>query len=197
MNAEEKEYLSSLKSIVLVDPNDIKVLAKEVASAEYLGVDPKPLRAAEYVQITGYVDSKPKVSFIIWATELRLKDGPVFHIFRNNRFSLCLEELRPQVQPFEWRMYCALRLQSLHRRMRDAADRGGIYPTPFQWCDAIEQYLRALNHPENSIKWAFSCPSVREGRCNYAMNWDRRLGSPPDTVLLFEAKPGWNQHGGP
>ena len=48
LNREEKQYVSSLKAIVLIDSNDIKVLADEVASAEYKGIDPKPLRAAEY-----------------------------------------------------------------------------------------------------------------------------------------------------
>jgi hypothetical protein len=32
---------------------------------------------------------------------------------------------------------------------------------------------------------------------DYAMNPDCEPNSPPDTVLLFEARPGWNQHGGP
>jgi hypothetical protein len=34
-------------------------------------------------------------------------------------------------------------------------------------------------------------------RSNYAINPNCRRDSPPDTVLLFETKPGWNQHGGP
>jgi hypothetical protein len=33
--------------------------------------------------------------------------------------------------------------------------------------------------------------------CTYAMNPNCREDSPPDTVSLFESKPGWNQHGGP
>jgi hypothetical protein len=31
----------------------------------------------------------------------------------------------------------------------------------------------------------------------YAMNPNCRKDSPPDTVFLFESKPGWDQHGGP
>jgi hypothetical protein len=38
---------------------------------------------------------------------------------------------------------------------------------------------------------------VGEWRSNYAMNPDCKRDSPPDTVLLFEASHGWNQHGGP
>jgi len=39
------------------------------------------------------------------------------------------------------------------------------------------------------------CPSVRQS--HYAMNPDCDPNSPPDTVLLFETKTGWNQYGGP
>jgi hypothetical protein len=38
---------------------------------------------------------------------------------------------------------------------------------------------------------------VRVWVCDYAMNPDCEPNSPKDTVLLFEAEPGWNQHGGP
>jgi hypothetical protein len=41
-------------------------------------------------------------------------------------------------------------------------------------------------------------PCCQYGRpCDHAMNWNWEPNSPPDTVLLFETKPGWNQHGGP
>ncbi len=32
---------------------------------------------------------------------------------------------------------------------------------------------------------------------DYAMNPNCHVDSPPNTVLLFETQPGWNQHGGP
>ena len=51
---------------------------------------------------------------------------------------------------------------------------------------------------EDRITWAFSCPSMREPhKSHYAMNPECRPDSPPETVLLFETKAGWNQHGGP
>lgn len=42
----------------------------------------------------------------------------------------------------------------------------------------------------------FKCSAASEGRCHYAMNPNCEPNSPPDMVLLFEAKAGWNQHGG-
>ncbi|MGD2095208.1 MAG: hypothetical protein PVH77_09410, partial [Phycisphaerales bacterium] len=43
----------------------------------------------------------------------------------------------------------------------------------------------------------YRCPSSIEGECHYAMNSNCTTISPPDMVLLFETKAGWNQHGGP
>lgn len=71
LNEEEnRQRGSSLKSIMLVDPNDIKELANVVSSAEFMGLDPKPTQFTDYIQITGYVDSKPRISFKIWRSDL-------------------------------------------------------------------------------------------------------------------------------
>ncbi len=43
----------------------------------------------------------------------------------------------------------------------------------------------------------FGCHHYGKNMCHFAMNPDCKLYSPQDTVLLFEAKGGWNQHGGP
>jgi hypothetical protein len=79
---------------------------------------------------------------------------------------------------------------------------------------------RTRRHGEKQIAGMFRCPSrhpsdglgaadghgdkskplnqtVTSRQSDYAMNPNCRLDSPPDTVLLFETKPGWNQHGGP
>lgn len=75
-------------------------------------------------------------------------------------------------------------------------------------------------YSDTDIADRFTCPSVRQpaeaedtGTCpsepnlpklikplwesHYAMNPNCELNSPPDMVLLFETKAGWNQHGGP
>lgn len=43
----------------------------------------------------------------------------------------------------------------------------------------------------------YKCPSAGYGECHYAMNPNCKLESPPNMVLLFETKGGWNQQGGP
>jgi hypothetical protein len=49
----------------------------------------------------------------------------------------------------------------------------------------------------DNIKMPHKCPSASEGKSHYAMNPNCKFDSPSDTVFLFEAKEGWNQHGGP
>jgi hypothetical protein len=72
-------------------------------------------------------------------------------------------------------------------------------------------------YPDTFIAKVFTCPRmhassvwfgcVREASApsppvdtwisDYAMNPNCQGDSPKDMVLLFESKPGWNQHGGP
>jgi len=84
---------------------------------------------------------------------------------------------------------------------------------------AVDGRTRRANTDRN-IARMFTCPSVREGACepnrpretnesdafayeppsivsHYAMNPACEPNSPANTVLLFEARAGWNQHGGP
>jgi len=63
------------------------------------------------------------------------------------------------------------------------------YPTADKWCDLLRKYTEVSEKE-------FVCPSVGEGRCNYAMNPNTELTSLPEMVLLFETKGGWNQFGG-
>jgi hypothetical protein len=73
-----------------------------------------------------------------------------------------------------------------------ADDNGGRFPDPNKWCDLLaDKYI---------YKESLECPAARKhhdnGPCNYAMNPYCQPNSPPDTVLLFETKGGWNQYGG-
>lgn len=194
---ENRQYMSSLKSIMLVDPNDIKAFANEVVSAKYEGVDTKPIQATDYIQITGFVDSKPGVPFIIRGTDLWLKDNQGFYIFRNPKFPLCFDKIRYENLPFQRRINCAVNLKGLRRALRDAMGVENKYPAAAEWCDVMEQYERAQTLPKWSITWTFKCPAQQEGRCHYAMNPNCKPDSPMDMVLLFETTEGWNQHGGP
>ncbi|MFC1604195.1 hypothetical protein ACFL5F_04125 [Planctomycetota bacterium] len=192
--------MSSLKSIMLVDPNDINSLADVVASAKHKMGSTKPIQFTEYNQITGYVDSKPKVTFIIWGDELWLKYGSFFQVFYNPKFRSYFSKFASEKLPFQRRIYCSIKLKNLRRELIKAIPDENKYPTAAEWCDAMQQYWQSKpDYParESSLKWAFKCPEKREGRCHYAMNPNCKTDSPADMVLLFETTDGWNQHGGP
>ncbi|MGD0078884.1 MAG: hypothetical protein ABSB91_09725 [Sedimentisphaerales bacterium] len=76
-----------------------------------------------------------------------------------------------------------------------ADEHNNTYPDPNQWCDLTFNYIE-----DQDLK-LFICPgALKRGdkaMCHYAMNPNCEPSSPNDVVLLFEAKGGWNQHGGP
>ena len=195
LTAEEAEYLASLKRLTVIEnPEYISDLAHEVALAKYQRWPPEHERIHDYFRITAYCASARTVSFIMFADRLETEDG---HVFTNPGFPLCLERIRPQIAPFLSRLICMKKMGSLQRRFHNLAGKENEREQVSQWCDVIKQAMQAGNLPENDVKWAFSCPNIRDAACHYAMNADCLADSPPDTVCLFETTAGWNQHGGP
>ena len=93
---------------------------------------------------------------------------------------------------------CATNLYRMGVEFRTMASEGMAWPAPCEWCDVLPRRRLAGNPgAAERIMREFVCPGAGEGRCHYAMNPACRPGSPPDMVLLFETKAGWNQSGGP
>jgi len=95
------------------------------------------------------------------------------------------------------RMLCGTRIKSLGSAiMVYSADNDDKYPTADKWCDLLMTGGYAL--PEY-----FVCDKsdAKIGESSYAFNKNLVgkdiLEIPPDVVLLFETKGGWNQVGGP
>jgi prepilin-type processing-associated H-X9-DG protein len=91
------------------------------------------------------------------------------------------------------RMVCQANLSGITKAMLIYAnDNKERFPDADQWCDLLIK-------TENFNKKQFQCAVDKIGPSSYAMNKNaEKLGanSPPDMVLLFESKPGWNQSGG-
>jgi hypothetical protein len=74
-------------------------------------------------------------------------------------------------------------------------DNDGHYPFAHNWCDAT------LTH--NKTEDVYVCPARPRQRCGYAYNQALSgvhkddVRSPAATVLLFDARGGWNNFGGP
>ena len=122
--------------------------------------------------------------------------------------------LIPELQKIEYRVQCAVNLRDLYyrlqfynvilaRRQKKLPVKDSIiYPVSTDWFDAITS-LGTLPKSDikvfiiDKVKRPPVCPSAGEGKNHYAMNPNCKPDSPPDMVLLFETKAGWNQHGGP
>jgi len=98
-----------------------------------------------------------------------------------------------RVKQVSFRMVCATNMSALGKAMLIyAGTHNDMFPTPSKWCDLL------IEHAE--VPKSFICKGASAGSCNYAMNKNiEKVGifAPPDMVLLFESKPGWNQAGGP
>ncbi|MHC4488714.1 MAG: hypothetical protein ACYSW7_05995 [Planctomycetota bacterium] len=74
------------------------------------------------------------------------------------------------------------------------SDYDNKYPIADKWCDLL------LKYGETREEW-FVCKGAlkkcKKESCHYAINPNCEPNSPPDMVLLFETKAGWNQFGGP
>ena len=106
-----------------------------------------------------------------------------------------LTSIPPIPQERSVQIVCMLHLKSMAVSFRLYSDDfDGCLPGTESWCDALGKYMS----PRMLI-----CPgsNAREDQSSYAMNEyleGRKLaGLPPDLVLLFESKPGWNKAGGP
>ena len=99
-----------------------------------------------------------------------------------------------RVRTIAHRMVCGTNMSGLGMAMMIYSnDNDGDYPTTSQWCDLL------IKHADVN-ECMLQCKSAPEGPCNYAMNKNiEKLGdsAPPDMVLLFESRAGWNQSGGP
>ena len=96
------------------------------------------------------------------------------------------------------RTHCAVNLNQIASMMlMYAHENDSKFPTADKWCELLIEH-------EGAKRSIFHCKASASPphTCSYAMNknienFDKESDAPPDMVLLFETKPGWNQSGGP
>lgn len=95
------------------------------------------------------------------------------------------------------RVACKPHMMEIAKAMQVYANNhNNQYPTVDKWCDLLVMYCEVGPHQ-------FVCPSsdAKEGESSFAFNKNligkKPAELPPDIVLLFETKGGWNQVGGP
>jgi hypothetical protein len=203
LSPAEAQYLQSLQTVIVNNPEHIKALAEDVSQGSDGGIATERSTA----RIVCYRDGERLTSFTVY-------DDASIETEEKQRFAYVaglpnLRKLTPQIRPFEFRVQCAKNLRDLWhrlrlyhraekaRRVRPSSNGEMVYPAPTKWCDAMVRAYRAIGMLDKYLMRPHMCPSAGHGKCHYAMNPKCKLDSPPDMVLLFETKGGWNQHGGP
>jgi len=189
LSPEEIEYLQSPDAIVVDDQKLIKALAHDISSGSYGGsggaIGARPIADIRYH------NGERLTSFTYFILSIKSEEG---HWFDYDRRLPSLEKLTPQIRPFRLRLDCADNLRSLHDRLQSYLESEKAYPAATKWNDSIVRFL--YEPPWPVTVRVLNCPSAGKGKSHYAMNPNCEPNSLPDTVLLFETKAGWNQHGG-
>jgi hypothetical protein len=195
LSASEKEHLRSQKTLLLDDPERMWTLTGEIAK----GFQCEIVQEGSVAHVVCYRDSERLASFTVYHnTGLETEDR---QRFRYSDGLQSLRQLTPEIQPYELRMRCADNLRDLWYRLRFyrsvmEESPESSYVNPADW-SAATAFAYRHRYTDSSIMDPYKCPSASGGECHYAMNPNCEPDSPADTVLLFETKPGWNQHGGP
>jgi hypothetical protein len=183
------------------DPQRIKILALEVGSRYYYDSElPEPVLAftiQNYIDFVCYHNSERLISFTLIGPSM-VTDNKHFFRFKGGGL-VTLETLTPQIYPYYLRVECVKHLRGLRNELRSYSEKKKAYPLSIEWCDDLVRYYQDQEGlgGEKYVLHNLVCPGATEGKSYYAMNSNYRPNSAMDTVLLFETKAGWNQHGGP
>jgi len=194
LSSNEKDYLESTKTFIVTDRRLIEEFAHSVSLGKYAGFALASLSLLNPVYIDCYCNSKHTISFGVFSDIIITKDRRKFKYPTDLR--VMIEP--PEMQTFKLRFYCAWHMQRLYTAGPLSRKSVSSYPEPDRWCDIILRERTNTSYvSEDEMIRIFKCPSAGEGKCHYAMNPNCKPDSSLYTVLLFETKSGWNQHGGP
>jgi hypothetical protein len=201
-NPKETEYLRSIKKIVCNDKRTIAAYTSDLGNGIYseFGLG----RVSLDTRVVAYRDDEEILSFKFYDGAPLDSEGALLtesgdcYDFQAG-FPAFPAVVEKQLGPYLMRSYCETKLWVLGWRGFEAFGPGG-FPEPSEWCDAITRrmqrdWYRIGVRPTKPQKSVFECPGAKT--CHFAMNTHCTANSPSSTVLLFESKPGWNQHGGP
>ena len=224
LNEDERKLIKSFDTWTVTDPQLIRAFDYDVGQGIYRR-DLLGGRSPGGVHVACYRGSERMASFTVYRESIVTADKHDFKYPPGMPDLSILAP--PEVKPLEARWNCALNLSKLlldglkYRPGRvypdpnnwcdDIVEFMRTRQTGYSYLEDDPQYLRS----DASIARMFECPSIHVSsfmndvranlakqtvliwRSDYAMNPHCRKESPGDTVFLFEAKAGWNQHGGP
>ena len=198
LSHEELEYLETKDWMTITDTNIIEDFAEFLRKTRY--AEPEKTRGRRVPGSYGvsyfrcYHQNDLIAEFEITGETEVYAYGHIFNYRKN--FDI-VGRLLPDIQRFSLRRKCCGNLGALKASFDYFYENSREYPIPSEWCDKIIEIYRTRWTGVADGRQRLQCPAVGTGTCNYAMNPNCEPDSPPDTVLFFEAKPGWNQYGGP
>jgi hypothetical protein len=226
LDPNELAHMQSLNPIIVEQRTRIEALARKISLGTYRKESGYPAMR-DFAKVAGYCKGEQVESFAIMdGPYVRTKDGTLFHYHgvnlnlldittdlgplllrigcvRHLRRTACLWYSYPGQTPVRPTpdTWCDAALAKQLRDLEEAKlmlPKEQTSPEMKQWYQELERREREMAEQYLVyIRNTFRCPAAGEGKCHYAMNSNCTAKSPPDTVFLFEAKAGWNQHGGP
>ncbi len=224
LSPTEKEYLQLMKTIVVHDSQALKAFINDINKGVSLdGI----VRERSRAQVVCYHEDKSLTSIPIFNDDSVVTDWMDRFTYPDGILSLRMVtpqikpfEFRVQCAANLRNLWHRLRLYHKAEKKHPLVPSGRadmLYPAPAYWCGAMVQASQQTLYKEgDTIFGRYSiygrsdeqvisphiCPGTGEAKrhlakSNYAMNPNCKRDSPPDTLLLFETKAGWNQHGGP
>lgn len=222
-DANELAYIRSCNTWVVENPNVIRAFAQGIGKGAYAGLmwgkstSPAPLK------VVCYSNGVAVASLQVYDDRVITASGMIFRYPQKLGERSIIEP--PGIQKLRLRWRCAMSIAALYiddfrpdpNHWCDAVvesfrerriSRGGEpvrrtysdarMATFFKCPAARERGNTDVNAPADNIdRRETRTETVGAWVSDYAMNPHCDSNSPPDTVLLFEAKAGWNQHGGP
>jgi len=197
LSLDEREHIKSIDFFTVSDPECIKAFASNVSQGSYHGRLGRSTKVdmAPPIVVDCYRDDTHLISFTIGTDEIITDDRRIFKYPRGLLNSEIIDP--PEMLPFKLRLRCGWHMQAIYTSGPLYRKEVTSYPEPGEWSDVVIRDRTNTSYvSEEKMIGFFKCSAASEGRCHYAMNPNCEPNSPPDMVLLFEAKAGWNQHGG-
>ncbi len=196
LSPKEKVYIKSIEFFTVYDPERIKAFSRDVSLGSYNRPRDFVFPCLRPVEIHCYRNNERLITFMVLENDIITEDGCLFVYPKGLPDVKQIEPL--EMLTFKLRFQCALNMQAIYTSGPLYPRKVSSYPEPSEWCDAIMRDRTNTSYvTEERMIGHFICPTGGEGKSHYAMNTNCEPYSPAGTVLLFETKGGWNQHGGP
>ena len=199
LNQEEIRYLESTEPFIVDNLEVIQTFARDISSSTYVG-PVQGISAVQYkILFRCYERSGREISFATYGNIPEVGNSVMADGHEFDNHGIQWRMLAPQIWPFQLRVACASNLLTFWAGLHGFRDEKKPYPPAVDWYDSTVNSYQVKGYTANvaTLERAVTCPGASHGHYHYAMNPDCDPNSPPDTVLLFEARPGRNQHGGP